>query len=234
MHNCKATRKRLIELALDQAPSSQSESLLDELERCRTCREEFASLRSVLRVADQAMEAASPSDSFWSGYQVRLRQSLERDSASRASSLTSRPSRTEAGARAMLRNLLPRLATASVSVPVPVAAIVIVLFGLSIAFAMHSRRQPINEPLSATSPIVTRTVEVPVIRERTVTRVVYRDRSRRNISDIARIEKTARSESRVTDRRNEPVANTPISLVGFKPTSDPKLTIIKGSYRDDK
>ena len=36
MHNCRATRKRLIELALDQAPSSQSEPLLDELERCRT------------------------------------------------------------------------------------------------------------------------------------------------------------------------------------------------------
>jgi hypothetical protein len=234
MHNCRATRKRLIELALDKTPSNQTEPLLDELERCRTCREEFASLRNVLRVADQAMEAALPSDSFSSGYQVRLRQSLERDSASRASSLASRPPRPEAGAPGMLRSLLPRLATASVSVPLPVAAIMIVLFGLSIAFAMHSRRQLIDGPLSGTSPIVTRIVEVPVIRERTVTRVVYRDRSRHNISDIARIEKTARSESKVMDRRNESVANTPISLVGFKPTSDPKLTIIKGSYRDDK
>ena len=229
MHNCKATRKRLVELALDKTQSNHNEALRDELERCRECREEFVSVRSVLRVADQAMEAALPSDSFWSGYHGRLRQSLERDSASRDPS-----PRTAAGALVMLRNLLPRLATASVSVPAPVAAMVIVLFALSIAFAMHSRRRPITEPLSGTSPIVTRTVEVPVIRERTVTRVVYRDRSRRSISDTARTEKTARTESKATDRRNEPMANTPISLVGFKPTSDPKLTIIKGSYRDDK
>jgi hypothetical protein len=38
----------------------------------------------------------------------------------------------------------------------------------------------------------------------------------------------------VTDRRNETTDSAPISLVGFKPTSDPKLTIIKGSYRDEK
>jgi hypothetical protein len=145
----------------------------------------------------------------------------------------SRP-RTETAVLVRLRNLLPGLATASVSVPVPVAAIVIVLFGLSIVFAMHSRRRSITEPLSGPTPLVTRTVEVPVIRERIVTQVVYRDRSRRIISDIARMEKTARTESKVTDRRNEPVSNTPTSLVGFKPTSDPKLTIIKGSYRDDK
>src|SRR5436190_10957632 len=207
MHNCRATRKRLIELALDKTPSNQSEALRDELERCRKCREEFASVRSMLRVADQVMEAALPSDSFWSGYHGRLRQSLERDSAFRAPSLASPPPRSEAGVLVMLRNLLPRLATASVSVPAPVAAIVIVLFGLSIAFAMHSRRRPITEPLSGTSPIVTRTVEVPVIRERTVTRVVYRDRSRGSISDTARTEKTARTESKVRDRRDEPVAN---------------------------
>jgi hypothetical protein len=228
MHNCKASRKRLIEEALDQTPSDQSGPLLAEIERCPACREEFASLRSVLRVADQAMESALPAESFWSGYHARLRQSLERDP-----SLASRP-RTETGALILLRNLLPRLATASVSVPVPVAAILVVLFGLSIVFAMHSRPQPIAEPLTGTSSVVTKTVEVPVIQERTVTRVVYRDINRSTTRDRARLEKTARSAAKVTDRRNETTDSTPISLVGFKPTSDPKLTIIKGSYRDEK
>lgn len=228
MHNCKATRRQLIEEALNKTPSDQSGPLLAELERCPSCREEFASLRSVLRITDQAMESALPAESFWSGYHARLRQSLERDD-----SLASRP-RTETGALVMLRGLLQRLVTASVSVPVPVAAVLIILFGLSIAFATHSRRQPTTEPPSGTSTVVTKTVEVPVIQERTVTRVVYRDRSRRTISDIARIEKSARSAAKVTDRTNAPVANTPISLVGFKPTSDPRLTIIKGSYRDEK
>src|ERR1700693_3022967 len=109
MHNCKATRKRLIEEALDQTPSDQSGPLLAEIERCPACREEFASLRSVLRVADQAMESALPTESFVPGYQARLQRSLERDS-----SLAPRP-RTETGALILLRNLLQRLATASVS-----------------------------------------------------------------------------------------------------------------------
>jgi hypothetical protein len=226
MHNCKATRKLLIEQALDQIPSDQSQSLLAELERCPACSEELASLRSVLRVADQAMESALPAESFWSGYHARLRQSLERDS-----SLASRP-RTETGALILLRNLLPRLATASVRVPVPVVAIVIVLFALSIVFAMRSRPQPIAEPLTGTSSVVTKTVEVPVIQERTVTRVVYRDIYRPTTRDTARLEKIARSAAKATNRQNETTDSTPISLVGFKPTSDPKLTIIKGSYRE--
>jgi anti-sigma factor RsiW len=224
MHNCKATRKRLIEEALDQTPSDQRGPLLAELERCPACRAEFASLRSVLRVADQAMESALPAESFWSGYHARLQQSLERDA-----SLASR-SRSETGALVLVRNLF----TTSVRVPLPVAAILIVLFGLSIVFATHSRTQPIMEPLARTSSVVTRTVEVPVIQERTVTRVVYRNINRPTTRDLARLETTGRSAAKVTDRREETTESAPISLVGFKPTSDPKLTIIKGSYRDEK
>jgi hypothetical protein len=221
MHHCKATRKRLIEEAMNQPSSDQSGSLLAEIERCPACREEFASLRSVLRVADQAMESALPEESFWSGYHARLRQSLERDS-----SVTSRSGSTT-GALVGLRHLLRRLATASVRVPVPVAAALIVLFGLTIVFAARARPEPIN----VASPVITRTVEVPVVQERTVTRVVYRDRPAPR--DIGRLEKT-RTVAKATDRRNDSTESTPINLVGFKPTSDPRLTIIKGSYRDEK
>ena len=228
MHNCKATRKQLIEEALNETPSDQSGPLIGELARCPSCREELASLRSVLRMADQAMESALPAESFWSGYHARLRQSLEHDA-----SPASLP-RTDTGALLRLRSQLQRLATASVRVPVPVAAVLIILFGLSIVFATHSRRASTTSAPFGTPPVITKTVEVPVIQERTVTRVVYRDRSRRPSSDIARVEKTSRSEGKVPNRASEPAVNTPISLVGFKPTSDPKLTIIKGSYRDEK
>lgn len=233
MHNCKATRKLLIEQALDQTLSDRSQSLLAELEHCSGCREEFASLRSVLRVADQAMESGLPAERFWSGYHARLRQSLERDSASSAPSLASR-ARSETGALILLQNLLQKLATGSVAVPVPVAAVLIVLFGLSILFATHSRRQSIVEPLSGTSSVVTRTVEVPVIQEKVVTRVVYRERSPRTIRDDTgtQSEKPARTASNA--QRNEIPGNAPFSLVGFKPPNEVKLTIIKGSYRDEK
>jgi hypothetical protein len=225
MHNCKAIKKNLIEEALGQTPSNQNGSLRDEIKQCPACREEFASLCSVLRVADQAIGSALPPETFWPGYQARLRLSLERDS-----SLSARPSNT--GAWANLGNLVRRLATASV--PVPVAVVLIVLIGLSIAFAMQARRQPAAELLSGPAPAKIRTVEVPLIHERTVTRIVYRDRSRRITSDLDRQERTARIKSKLTDKPNLSLANAPISLIGFRPTSDPKLTIIKGSYRDEK
>jgi hypothetical protein len=63
------------------------------------------------------------------------------------------------------------------------------------------------------------------VRERVVTRVVYRERDRRQPSRA--------NINAIAARSNEP-AETPISLVGFKPTNEVKLTIIKGSYRDEK
>ncbi|HEY6122461.1 MAG TPA: hypothetical protein VIV66_21075, partial [Pyrinomonadaceae bacterium] len=92
MHNCKETRKRLIEEALNQTPSDQSGPFLAELGQCLSCREEFVSVRNVLRVTDQTIESVLPAESFWPGYHARLRQSLERDD-----SLASQP-HTEAGA----------------------------------------------------------------------------------------------------------------------------------------
>ena len=225
MHNCKAIKKNLIEEALRQTPSDQNGSLRDEIKQCPACREEFASLCSVLRVADQAIGSALPPETFWPSYQARLRQSLERDS-----SLSARPTHTRA--LAGLGNLVRRLATASV--PVPVAVILIILIGLSIAFAMQARQQPAAELLSGPEPAVIRNIEVPLIHERTITRIVYRDRSRRTTSDLDRQERTARIKSNLPDKPNLTLANAPISLIGFRPTSDPKLTIIKGSYRDEK
>ena len=78
--------------------------------------------------------------------------------------------------------------------------------------------------------IVTNPVAVPVphetTREKIVTRVVYRDRVRRQPLSATRNE--------IAVQRNEPAAATPISLVGFKPTNEVKLTIIKGSGHDEK
>jgi hypothetical protein len=90
---------------------------------------------------------------------------------------------------------------------------------------LNSRRQ-----IAPPQPIVvTKTVEVPVpqetIRERVVTRIVYRERDRRQYSRA--------NVNAIAARRNQP-AETQISLVGFKPTNEVKLTIIKGSYRDEK
>lgn len=220
MHNCKVTRETLIALALD--PPDQTQSLPAEIETCTTCREEYAALRSALRVADQAKQSALPAEGFWPGYHARLRQHLETSSqyAVPAPAFDSRPN---------LKTLLRNLFMTSIRVPVPFAAgaaALLIFLGGSLVFALNSRRS-----ISAAPPIiVTKTVEVPVaqetVRDKVITRVVYRDRDRRS-SQSAKVVANARRQTR-------PTADTPISLVGFKPTSEVNLTVIKGSYRDDK
>jgi len=116
-------------------------------------------------------------------------------------------------------------------VPLPVAAALIVLFGLSVVFAMQSRKA--NE-ISPQPTVVTKTVEVPVLRDHTLTKIVYRDRKVRTTPDASRAEQLVRTKSKEPGSSIEAGRDIPISLVGFKPNSDPRLTIIKGSYRDEK
>jgi hypothetical protein len=213
MHNCKTTRETLIALALD--PSHQTQSLATELETCATCREEYAALRMALRLADQAKQSALPGENFWPGYQDRLRQNLIACSQPAVEMHTN------------LITLVRNLFMTSIRVPVPLAAALLIFLGGSLVFALNSRRS-----ISVAPPpvIVTKTIEVPVtretIRDKVVTRVVFRDRDRRPSSTAA--------VAAIKDQQTRPPAEAPISLVGFKPTNEVNLTVIKGSYRDDK
>ena len=87
---------------------------------------------------------------------------------------------------------------------------------------MRSLRAP---AVTIPPPIVTKTVEVPVIHERTVTQVVYRERDRREAGS------RKANANLIAHRQNE---RAPVSLFGFTPTNEVKLTIIKGSYQDEK
>jgi hypothetical protein len=214
MHNCKATRETLIALALE--PHAHTQSLPAELEACAACREEYAALRSLLRVVDEAKQSALPAETFWPGYNTRLRQRLE--TGSNAGLLL-----PETEKQISLRTLLGTLFSSSVRVPIPVAAVLLVFLGVSIVFALNSRR-----PLSAAPPlVVSKPVEVPVIqekiRENTVTRVIYRERQRRQPASA--------KANPVAGRQKASPTEGPMSLVGFKPTNEVQLTIIKGSYQ---
>jgi len=209
MHDCKATRERLNELA----GGGEDAQFLNELRQCEVCNGEYASLQSTLRLADQAMRAAAPADDFWPTYHARLRQRLESVSKVDASS---RPAERSG----VLASLLAFF-TASVRVPVPIAAILLLAFGATIVFALRSGRSPVTMP----PIIVTKTVEVPVIHEKTVTQVVYRDRDRREVAS------RKANANLMVQRQSE---RAPVSLSGFTPTNEVKLTIIKGSYQDEK
>jgi hypothetical protein len=217
MHNCKATKETLVALAMIEAQSQQTQPLPAEAAKCAACLEEYASLLNTVRVADQVKDSALPGDDFWPGYQARLRQNLvSASSGVPARALESRTSRTR-----RLRDLL----TSSVRVPLPMAAVLLLILAVSFAFAINSRRQ-----VKAAAPIVlTRTIEVPAPREKpvekVVTRIVYRERERR---------RPLSAGTTIAAQHNALAAEIPINLIGFKPANEVKLTIIKGSTRDEK
>jgi hypothetical protein len=219
MHKCKATKNRLVELAMSQTDQNQLPPA--ELENCPVCREEFALLRDALRAAEAAIHLAQPGESFWTGYHERLRERLEGQAQSTNGWLPPQFS---------LTLWLRRLATTSIPVPVPVVAVLFIFIVFSIFFMMHSRQSSGAGPILTPPSVITKTIEVPVIQERLVTRVVYR-KVQTPPHDLTTRETDS---ARVTNDRQPEPSSTDQGLEGFKPANEAKLTIIKGSYRDEK
>lgn len=191
MHNCKTTRERMTELLLD---GSEPRLLSRELRECAECREEFASLSETLRVTTRLIETATPPETFWPGYHERLKGKL----------LSARQPRVEPGQNYSFL-------TASIRVPVPVALALVLIVVFAFIFTIRVPADP---------TIVRVPVEVPVVREKTVTQVVYRDRQIKPRPKPARI-------SPKTD-------STLASLEGFKPAEEVKFTVIKGGAANEK
>ena len=226
MHNCKASRGSLIDLALDEIQPAQKKQLLAELKDCAVCQEEYFSLRSVLRVSDQALRSALPSEGFWTGYHARLSQHIEKG-IENCSSVQPAAWR--------LWNGLQKIATASVRIPVPVAAALILGLGISSFFAVRSRGQVNAGPSTPLAEVQIRTVEVPVVHEKVVTRVVYVERNRRQSRNAASPTHGAENAPTTVAKSAADVpGTTAISLIGFKPTDQVKLKVMKGSYHDEK
>ena len=217
MHNCKATRNKLIDLALSRTDEGRWPA---ELENCAACAEEFASLRDALRSAESAMSLSEPAETFWSGYRQRLRARLE-NSTQPANGFVPR---TEWSLGIWLR----RLVTASVPVPVPVALALLAFIGSSLFFMVNARPSSNVTSTLPPPPVITRTVAVPVVEEKLITRVVYR-----NIRKPQREPATAERVDQAIDNQ-QMESLTVRTLEGFKPANEAKLTIIKGSAPDEK
>lgn len=223
MHNCKLTRRNLIDLALDELPGTTAAQLPADLDECESCQLEYAALRSTLHVSNQALRSTLPAEEFWSGYRSRLRSKLLNSESEQIAYAV----KASLGAQIWLA--LRTIFTASVRVPVPAALGLALLFGTSF-FMLRARTQVNASPVAPAVLVETRNIEVPVIQEKVVTRVVYvarkGDRSRTNRSDERDVPAIT-SGSDASDK-------TALSLVGFKPTEAVKLTVIKGSYKDEK
>jgi hypothetical protein len=223
MHNCKETREQLTELLLDGDGRAE-----EGLDQCRECRAEFEALAATLRMTTRLRETVTPTETYWTGYHAQLRGKLDQFHT-KAQRL--RP------AKAQREELKPGLGFTFVSLrqplrlcvklflrplPVPLGVAVLAI-GLVLAlFAFRSTQQP-QAPVVVHVP-----VEVPVIQEKVVTQVVYRDRwrvskpSKRVVSDPTTENTFARSQE------------IPGTLSGFKPTDEVKLTVIKGGSPNEK
>lgn len=231
MHNCKSTRSNFIDLALGEIEAARAAQLQAELNDCPVCHEEYESLRSTLHVSNQALRSAVPGEEFWPGYRARLHSKLLASQTQQVESTGERPS-VSLGSQLWLA--IRTLATTSVRVPVPAALALLLVFGVFV-FVLRAREQVQAPPAAPVGLVKTTTVEVPVIQEKVVTRVVYVEkkgrRSASGVNQSDRMEIPSAPNS-VAVTGSDP--SRALSLVGFKPTNEVKLTIIKGSYKDEK
>jgi hypothetical protein len=127
------------------------------------------------------------------------------------------------------------MATTSVRVPVPAALATMVLIGIFF-FVLRSRGQANLSPSTPLAAVETRTVQVPVIHEKVVTQVVYVEKKgRRSRGKADQQDRAGLNAANTIARAGSDTSGKPaMSLVGFKPTDHLRLTIIKGSYQDEK
>ena len=221
MHNCSETKEQITEFVLDGADRRPCEVLLAELRACAECREEFNALNATLRVTTRLRETAAPAESYWVGYHARLRQRIEH----LAVESPAKAQRRKVESRSFFAPLR-HCARTTVPVPVPLIAVILVAFAVVAILALR-------EPAVQSPRIVQVPVEVPVVQEKVVTRVVYRDR-RSPARTSKRVVDPFKGENTFARSQKTRSAEIPPTLVGFKPTEEVKLTIIKGGSQNEK
>ena len=226
MHNCKETREQLTELLLDG--DGRAESVLDQ---CEECRAEFEALGATLRMTARARATVMPSEDYWTSYHAQLQGKLEEFHAKAQTPRYVKEQREELKPGlgfvfASLRQPL-RLCVKTFLLPVPVPlGVAMLAVGLVLAlFAIRASRQPAQTPVIVQTP-----VEVPVVQEKIVTQVIYRDRWRVS-KPSKRVVSGPTTESTVARSQKPQPEDT---LSGFKPTDEVKLTVIKGGSPNEK
>lgn len=227
MHNCKSARRKFVELAVDELQPADSQRLLAEVNECDDCRNEYAALTSTLHVSSQAIRSSLPPEKFWSGYNQRLQEQLLRSNEKLPERHSSEVRRVP-GFWATLRNF----ATASVRVPVPVALAMVLLF-VSSFFVLRSHGGDLAQPIAPLVSVETKIVEVPVIKEKVTTRLVYVEKPGQRLRRGGTLQNSAAIPNTVA-RAGLPSNASSLNLVDFKPTDQVQLTVIKGAYKDEK
>jgi len=231
MHDCEATRARLIDLIFGEA--RDADALRAEVRSCADCAAEHRALSETLRAFDRAAEDARPSEGFWPQYHARLARRI--DAAESEAALT----RTASVRASSPAAWLGRALRAKWRVPAPVAVAALVLIACLTPLAL--RRSPAavapaeREKHGATpagEPPQVRTIEVPVVHEKIVTRTIYVARPARKTTRAVPTGE-ARLAASPPSTRDEPAPGRD-TLTGFRPAGDVRLRVIKGSFEDER
>lgn len=226
MHDCRKINSRLVDLVFDEFEPDEKKRLLTEVETCKRCLGEYRSITGTLLVFDRAVEAAMPEESYWPEHRETLRQRL----APAAPIINMQ----------WLEPLWKRILKAKLPVPVPVAAVItIALLCASVLafspFAKETQTQTQMPAAIAAAPPPPVIVEVPVFRERVVTRTVYVEKrlrektEERPASPNPGLEETTLTALHTEDESGEGGIFTRANLTGFQPPDELKIRIVKRS-----
>jgi hypothetical protein len=224
MHDCSKTRDALIDLAFNEVSGERKLSLLVEIEDCAECSGQYRELKEALKAMDEAADRAQPGQNYWLAYDAALLERLRR---------------AHGDERVERSSLWKQFFAARLRVPVPVAALMVLLLIVSTTLSLRNGSAgSITLAPPAPAPASTGIVEVPVVQEKIVTRVVYVERKGRRGRALP--EQSAAAVARAASRtglvaRQDSEASSPLThtgLAGFQPADDVKLTIIKA--REDK
>ncbi|HEX8491957.1 MAG TPA: hypothetical protein VF658_03890 [Pyrinomonadaceae bacterium] len=229
MHNCRRIESQLVDLLFNDLDREHKLRLLTEIETCASCMSQYLSFSETLTVFDRTAQASLPPESYWPHYTASLHQRL----------LAPAPTPvTEKIARAPFWK---RLLTARLPVPAPVAAALIV--GLIITSALALKDAPTARVVAPRVPPIetVKIVEVPIVKERIVTRTVYverkhtAERGTRPPSLVA-ARASEPNDSTLADSKHEdePGFFTRANLKGFQPADDMKLRVIKRNHTNEK
>lgn len=79
MHDCVKTNEQLVDLVFEELGPEDRGRVLSELEGCQHCLAQYRAMSETLRVFDQAAEVELPDESYWAGYETRLRTRLQQE-----------------------------------------------------------------------------------------------------------------------------------------------------------
>ncbi len=215
MHNCKEAKEQLTELLLDGRA-------VEVLDQCGECCAELEALAATLRTTSRLRETITPSESYWTGYHAQLRGKLEQfhTKAQRQKHTKAQREELKPGLgftfAPLVRPLRLCVKIFLSPIRVPLGIVVLILGAVLALFMIRGAQEP--SPEIPTPVVVHVPVEIPMIKERTVTQIVYRDRQK----PLKSAKRSAVAPA---------VENT---FAQFKPADDVKLTVIKGGSPNEK